>query len=155
MPLPKAIVRPALRIAFRLHSAWVRYRGRPVYGTAVAVWHGAEVLVVRHSYRSGYGLPGGTLRRNEDSSEAARREILEEVGIAIPPDELILVGKETWELYNDKIYEYRPAERPEVRIDNWEIIEARFVDPKAFNGGQRLVGEYLRRAARSRRCRST
>ncbi len=147
MPLPRAIVQPALKIAFRLHSAFVRYRGRPMYGTAVAVWHGGEVLVVRHSYRYGYCLPGGTLKRNEEASEAARREVLEEVGIAIPPDELILVAKQTWELYNDSIYEYRPAERPEVRIDNWEIIEARFVDPKTFDGRQKLVGDYLEQAS--------
>src|SRR5207245_11154879 len=41
------------------------------------------VLLLRNSYRDGWGLPGGLLRRREDAADAATREVEEEVGIAI------------------------------------------------------------------------
>lgn len=144
MPVPKFILHPVLTFIYRAYCAWLRFKGRPVLGTAVAVWHGAEVLVVRHSYRPGYSLPGGMLNRDEDPKEGACREIFEEVGVTIRPDELTLVGKDRAGLHDDYIYEYRPFTRPGIRIDNWEIVEARFVDPKAFGEGEYLVGQYLR-----------
>jgi len=41
------------------------------------------VLLVRHVYRSRWGVPGGLLKRGEDAAEAARREVLEEVRLAV------------------------------------------------------------------------
>ena len=41
------------------------------------------VLLVRHSYRDRWGVPGGLLQRGEDSAVGARREVLEEVGLDV------------------------------------------------------------------------
>ncbi len=41
------------------------------------------VLLVRLSYRNSWGLPGGLLKRREAPGDAARREVLEETGLAI------------------------------------------------------------------------
>jgi ADP-ribose pyrophosphatase YjhB (NUDIX family) len=41
------------------------------------------VLLVKPSYRRGWGLPGGALKRNEQSADAVRRETIEETGIEI------------------------------------------------------------------------
>jgi len=41
------------------------------------------ILLVRHSYRSRWGTPGGLLARGEDTHASVRREVLEEVGIEI------------------------------------------------------------------------
>ena len=41
------------------------------------------VLLVRQSYRRAWGIPGGLLKRGEQPADAARREVDEEVGLAI------------------------------------------------------------------------
>jgi len=45
-----------------------------------------QVLLVRHSYRQSWGLPGGLLKRGEDPATAALREAAEEVGLAVDLD---------------------------------------------------------------------
>jgi 8-oxo-dGTP diphosphatase len=42
-----------------------------------------HVLLVRHSYRARWGLPGGLAKRGERAEHAAVREVREEVGIAV------------------------------------------------------------------------
>jgi 8-oxo-dGTP pyrophosphatase MutT (NUDIX family) len=60
---------------------WVR---RPVVlGVRVLVADGNRVLLVRHSYRDGWFLPGGTPELGEPLAETARREVQEETGIAV------------------------------------------------------------------------
>jgi ADP-ribose pyrophosphatase YjhB (NUDIX family) len=53
-------------------------------GTVVQRDDGA-ILLVRLSYRKGWGLPGGLLKRNEHPRQAAARETFEELGIMIEP----------------------------------------------------------------------
>lgn len=45
--------------------------------------HDTRVLLVRHSYRPGWGLPGGIVKRREDVDAAAHREVREEVCLEI------------------------------------------------------------------------
>ena len=80
------------RLARRLHllqlAAWsyelYRLIRRPhIHGALVAIWHNNKLLLVRTSYRRGYGLPGGGLQPSESAREAAVREVNEELGLAI------------------------------------------------------------------------
>jgi 8-oxo-dGTP diphosphatase len=48
----------------------------------VAVYIGPALLLVRSSYRIGWHLPGGGVRRGEMPEAAARRELAEEIGLA-------------------------------------------------------------------------
>ena len=41
------------------------------------------LLLVRQAYRKRWGVPGGLLERGEDAADGARREVFEEVGLAI------------------------------------------------------------------------
>ncbi len=41
------------------------------------------LLLVRQAYRKRWGVPGGLLERGEEAADGARREVFEEVGIAI------------------------------------------------------------------------
>lgn len=45
------------------------------------------ILLIRQSYRRGWGLPGGLLAKGESPSQAAQREVWEEVGLRIEPVE--------------------------------------------------------------------
>lgn len=62
------------------------YPSQPIVGVGVVVWHGEHVLLIRRAKppRAGqWSLPGGAQRLGETLAEAARREVLEETGIAV------------------------------------------------------------------------
>lgn len=42
-----------------------------------------RVLLVTHSYSSGWGLPGGLMNRREDPATTASRELREELGVDV------------------------------------------------------------------------
>jgi 8-oxo-dGTP pyrophosphatase MutT (NUDIX family) len=118
------IARLLLKIAYGLHLVLPR-RGRRRQGVAVAVWREDRVLFVRHSYRRGYFLPGGSVRREETLREAARRELREEVGIDAERDALLPV----YTTAAIAVYEYYPCRPPAIAVDNREIVEAIFARP--------------------------
>jgi 8-oxo-dGTP pyrophosphatase MutT (NUDIX family) len=90
------------------------------------------VLLVRTAYRRRWGVPGGLLKRGEDPADGARREVMEEVGLAIellgeptvvvdpPPQRVDIV-------YRARLVEHASA--GEIRIGTPEIVEARWFRP--------------------------
>ncbi len=126
-------IRLALRAAYRLARLWW-YVSRPTHtGAAVAVWYDGKLLLVRHSYRDGYGLPGGGIGRGETPAMAASRELKEEVGIDVLPERLVPRGavphSQDFRRNVTHLLEYRPEREPLIRIDNREIVEAAFIAP--------------------------
>ena len=65
---------------FRLHQTlwWTR---AVTLGVRALVLEGRSVFLVRHTYRSGWYLPGGGVERGESAEEAIVRELREEGGI--------------------------------------------------------------------------
>jgi 8-oxo-dGTP pyrophosphatase MutT (NUDIX family) len=90
------------------------------------------VLLVRTAYRRRWGVPGGLLKRGEEPADGARREVMEEVGLAIellgeptvvvdpPPQRVDIV-------YRARLVEHASA--GEIRIGTPEIVEARWFRP--------------------------
>jgi 8-oxo-dGTP diphosphatase len=73
-----------------------------------------RVLLVRQMYRSRWGIPGGLLSRHEHAADAARREILEEVGLRV---ELIGEPATVVEPHSrrvDLVYRARPLDEDEA-----------------------------------------
>jgi 8-oxo-dGTP diphosphatase len=68
------------------------------------------LLLVRQSYRRNWGIPGGLLKRGEQPADAARREVDEEVGLAIDllGEPAVVVDEDARRV--DLVYRARPAE---------------------------------------------
>ncbi len=128
--------RLAYRLGFRAARLWWRLRRPDHDGAVVAVWWGGRVLAVQQSYRDNPSWPGGGIRRGEQPREAARRELREELGLEVDPDGLVLARDTVvdWDFRRDRVrvFELRLRAEPVLRVDNREIVAARFVDPRAL-----------------------
>ena len=140
-----ACYRCAFRTAYPLAMLWWSLRGNT--GITVAVWVGERVLLVRHSYKPGLRLPGGSVRSGEDPRLAAAREMQEEVGLMVPPNNLRLVGSFRNIYGTDYLYEIELAVEPELTVDRREIVSAVF----APAGVARERHQDLRRYLQTRR----
>lgn len=89
-------------------------------------------LLVRHSYRSGWGVPGGLLKRGEEVRTGARRECMEEVGLEIELDEPPTVVVDAAARRVDVIFTARPlnGSGDEARAHSAELLEARWFLPE-------------------------
>lgn len=91
-----------------------------------------RLLFIRHLYRKRWGLPGGLLERHETPTDAARREVWEEVGL-----EVELVGEPAVNVDADPrridiVFRARPindADADRVRPSSVEVLEARWFPP--------------------------
>ena len=73
---------PLLVAADRLRRAyWLVARPVSVGVVALVVDDAGRVLLVEHTYRHGWYMPGGGVRRKEPLDETLRRELREEVGV--------------------------------------------------------------------------
>ena len=101
----------------------------------VAVYVGPALLLVRSSYVVGWHLPGGGVRRGEMPEAAARRELVEEIGLVASALLPAGVACGIWDGRQDRVhfFELRLVELPKLRLDNREIIEARLTSPSELN----------------------
>jgi 8-oxo-dGTP diphosphatase len=119
--------RTAFRLGFPLARIWWRLVRPRHEGAVVAVYVGPALLLVRSSYRVGWHLPGGGVRRGEMPEAAARRELAEELGLAASALLPAGVACGIWDGRCDRVhfFELRLVELPELELDNREIVEAR------------------------------
>src|SRR5580700_10194388 len=118
--------RTAFRLGFPLARIWWRLV-RPRHESAVvAVYVGSELLLVRQSYRDGWHLPGGGMRRGETAEAAVRRELAEELSLAPVALHSAGVACEVWSGRRERIhiFELKLTELPTLKLDNREITAA-------------------------------
>ncbi len=116
-----------------------------------------EVLLVRHTYVDGWYLPGGGVERGETAEVAARKELLEETGLRVEGD-LVLLGvyKNQSASKRDHVLLFRVQEWTEVVkfSSNREIAEIGFFSretlPEATTAAtSRRLREYFDREEQS------
>jgi 8-oxo-dGTP diphosphatase len=92
------------------------------------------VLLVRHSYRQRWGLPGGLLQRGEEVEAGARREAAEEVGlhVGLEGEPAVVVDPDARRV--DVVFRARPVpDAPEVVTPRSpEVVEAGWFDAGAL-----------------------
>jgi len=90
------------------------------------------VLLVKPWYRRGWGLPGGTMKRAEQSADTASRELREETGLSVELDEAHDVYVQRNRRHIDHLYVVRvetsralvPKAGGEIRAALWHRLEA-------------------------------
>lgn len=61
----------------------LKIRIPPIASATAIISYKDKILVNKLSYKKGYGLPGGTLQKNENFETAAKREVEEETGLKV------------------------------------------------------------------------
>lgn len=91
-----------------------------------------QVLVSRRAAGKEYPLawefPAGSALRGESSRRGAIRELDEEVGISVLPDDLVLVGRVVEERALFDLWAVHVSGEPGVVVDREEVLEAEWVD---------------------------
>lgn len=126
--LPAALHRRLLPLAHTLRHYWRRWRKTPIAGVSVIVTNLAgDVLLLKHSYGPAvWSLPGGGLARGEDPTEAARREVREELGVELARIEAIGTLEEVLSGSPHTAHIFAAVCDRQPQPDRREVLEARF-----------------------------
>ena len=124
----------AYKLAYRVIVCIWFFTRPTVSGVYVAVWHHDRILIIKNSYKKKFTLPCGRLKKREEKRAAAVRELHEEVNIQVDGSQLSYagsyIGRYKYVTDIGDFFEIRMSERPTVRVDNREVIWARFMSIK-------------------------
>lgn len=134
-----SVWRMALWLGFRLARVWWHLRRPHHEGALVAIYVGRALLLVKSSYRTEWGLPGGSINPGESPDLAAQRELEEEIGLPSHPSQPLRPAGSVsgiWDGRRDRVhfFELHLDRLPELRLDNREIIAARLASPEELPG---------------------
>ena len=128
--------RTAFRLGFPLARLWWWLRRPSHEGALIAVHVGGDLLLLRSSYRNQWNFPGGGLQAGEAPEAAARRELLEEIGLTAEVLQPAGVTSGIYDCRPDRVhfFELRLDSLPELRLDNREVVAARLFSPEDLPG---------------------
>jgi ADP-ribose pyrophosphatase YjhB (NUDIX family) len=132
--LPASLHRAILPLAHRLRHRWRKWRKAPLAGVSVVITNLAgDVLLLKHSYGPAvWALPGGALKPGEDPAEAARREVHEELGIALARLDPVALLEEEISGSPHTAHVFTGICDRQPRPDRREVVEARFFPPHSL-----------------------
>jgi len=121
-------MRMIYKIAYGGHLVMSFFLRPTVYGAYVAVWQDQKILLIRNSYKALVTLPCGGIDKGETSLMAAKRELMEEVGLDLPYDSFKKVRETvSWSEFKKDyivIYEVHLTSLMAVKLDGREVIWA-------------------------------
>jgi ADP-ribose pyrophosphatase YjhB (NUDIX family) len=117
-------------------------------GARVMIIRDGKVLLVKHAYQNQYFLPGGMVKKGETFEQAARRELLEEVGVEATALKLFGVYHNFYEHKKDTIVVFLADVLQTMRAGDVEIESFGFflldqLPANASPGTRRRVAEYI------------
>ena len=142
---------PLLLAAERVRRAyWFVSRIRTVGVLGLVIDDAGRVLLVEQTYRHGWFLPGGAVRRKEGLENALRRELREEVGVE-PTAEPRLHGV-YWNFVQHKsdyivvfvVDRWRRIDSRSFEIEREEFFAVDSLPDTTSPAARRRVGEYAR-----------
>jgi len=127
------------RLRSRLaHLSFLITRPMTLGVRAVVIDGDDSVLLVRHSYVSGWHFPGGGVEVGETCMEAISRELKEEASVALegpPPLHGIFLNAQSSRRDHIVVYLVRDFRLLGERAPDWEVREARFFPRSALPEG--------------------
>ena len=113
-----------------------------MFGAAAALFTNpaGRVLLVKPNYRDHWSLPGGILEHGEPPHVGCRREVEEELGIAIDPGPLLVVGWAPPDDVRPKLVVHFVfdggvlADDAPIRLQESELDHYRFVESADLSG---------------------
>lgn len=102
-------------------------------GVKVVVLYKNRILLIKNSYRDGWTLPGGGVKRNETPIQAAIREVKEEVGLVVrnlKNHGVVVLNSEN----SCQVSVYSCETNSDTfKIDNFEVEKAEWVNLKTLS----------------------
>jgi 8-oxo-dGTP pyrophosphatase MutT (NUDIX family) len=140
---------PALRQIFHLY--WRFARGMTLGVRAVVLDRDNRVFLVKHSYVSGWHLPGGGVEVGQTFDDALKRELMEEGRIEVlgqPVLHGLFLNSHVSRRDHVAVYVVRQFRQDHMPEANREIVECGFFDAAALpaettQGTRRRIAEVL------------
>lgn len=136
------------KLAYFLIRLYWRLAKPITIGVRVLMIQDGAVLLVKHTYDTGWHMPGGGLKRGETLEEAVRREAREETGAVLEQLHLLGIYSSFYQAKSDHVAVFvSEAFTLNKRTDRAEIEQVQHfpldaMPPQTSEGTNRRLAEY-------------